>query len=253
MSAVWKHFTKDNEKKQVTCKKCPKVYKNIGSTTSSLLYHLRKVHHITIEVTDDEPTSSKSSETGPIAKYMKKGNLTSVEEVVCRCLAEDGMSANSFRKSKVIIDYFMKRGFTMPASNSTIWTHVQKFYELKKAEVIADLKKNKEANGRFSIVVDEWTDVSYLKYINVAVRWYDSKTSSFHVCNLGVEELKTRGTAENIRLSINDKLNEFGLNLNNDIVGSTHDGAAVMKKYGDDILAESQLCINHAIHLSVVD
>lgn len=36
-------------------------------------------------------------------------------------------------------------------------------------------------------------------------------------------------------------------------MASTHDGAAVMKKYGNNIAAIGQLCYNHAIHLCVVD
>ena len=36
-------------------------------------------------------------------------------------------------------------------------------------------------------------------------------------------------------------------------MASTHDGAAVMRKYGADIPVESQICFNHAIHLAIVD
>ena len=36
-------------------------------------------------------------------------------------------------------------------------------------------------------------------------------------------------------------------------MASTHDSAAVMRKYGADIPVESQLCFNHAIHLAIVN
>ena len=44
---------------------------------------------------------------------------------------------------------------------------------------------------------------------------------------------------------VTEKLKGFGLNINRDIVASTHDGAPVMKKYGDLIDIENQLCYNH--------
>ena len=41
--------------------------------------------------------------------------------------------------------------------------------------------------------------------------------------------------------------------MNLDVVGSAHDGASVMVKYGQNIQAFSQLCYNHGIHLEVLD
>ena len=49
------------------------------------------------------------------------------------------------------------------------------------------------------------------------------------------------------------KLKDYGIEMDNDIVRSTHDGASVMVKYGKNILPFSQLCYNHAIHLAVLD
>ena len=55
-----------------------------------------------------------------------------------------------------------------------------------------------------------------------------------------------------IRL-VKNRLAEFGIDMNSDIVASTHDGASVMVKYGRKIQAFSQLCYNHGIHLAVLD
>lgn len=250
MSSAWKYFDKNNDKNEIKCKNCPKVYKCHGSTTSSLLYHLRKIHNINVESCKD---GSEKSEMGPIDKYVKKSCMDTIGETICRSLAEDGMSVNTIRKSKIINEYFKFRGFTMPCSNSTIWNHVEKYFLAKKAEVIGDLKNIISGNGRLSISVDEWTDISHYKYLNVTLRSYNSKESVFNIHNLGVEEIAVKGTAENIHNLISNKLNEFGISFERDVVGSTHDGAAVMRKYGEQIPSVSQLCINHAIHLSVVD
>ncbi|XP_046812397.1 uncharacterized protein LOC124421359 isoform X1 [Lucilia cuprina] len=251
MSSAWKYFDKDTKTSQVVYKKCPKIYKCHGSTTSTLLYHLRTAHNIVLE-SKKESTACSNNETGLLEKYMKKSSSNSVEEIICRCLAEDGMSTNTFRNSKLIKHYFIIRGLTMPTSNSTIWKYVEKFYIAKRDELVSELKKIRDRKGRFSIVVDEWTDVSNYKYVNICVKTYTEETS-FKIFNLGLEELKAKGTAENIYGSIEHKLKEFGINFENDVVCSTHDGAAVMGKYGDNITAESQLCINHALHLAVVD
>jgi len=55
-----------------------------------------------------------------------------------------------------------------------------------------------------------------------------------------------------IRL-VKNRLAEFGIDMNSDVVASTHDGASVMVKYGRKIQAFSQLCYNHGIHLAVLD
>ena len=55
-----------------------------------------------------------------------------------------------------------------------------------------------------------------------------------------------------IRL-VKNRLGEFGIDMNSDVVTSTHDGASVMVKYGRKIQAFSQLCYNHGIHLAVLN
>ncbi|CAG4961237.1 unnamed protein product [Parnassius apollo] len=50
-----------------------------------------------------------------------------------------------------------------------------------------------------------------------------------------------------------NKLAQFKIELDADIVDVTSDGASVMKKLGKLISAEQQLCFAHAIHLAVLD
>lgn len=49
------------------------------------------------------------------------------------------------------------------------------------------------------------------------------------------------------------KLKDFGITMGSHIVASTHDGAAVMVKYGQLNGTLSQLCYNHCLHLAVLD
>jgi hypothetical protein len=69
---------------------------------------------------------------------------------------------------------------------------------------------------------------------------------------LGIVKIAGSCKAEKTQELVERKLSKFGLKFK-DIVASTHDGAVVMQKYGRLILAESQFCFNHGIHLSVTD
>lgn len=98
MSFVWKYFAKNGN--DAKCKKCTKIYKLVGSTTSPLIYHLRTSHNIEVEHHEEEqPTPSTSA--GPISKYVRTKSLYSLEEIICRSVAEDNMSVRAFKKSKI--------------------------------------------------------------------------------------------------------------------------------------------------------
>ncbi|KAI8114912.1 hypothetical protein CVS40_12775 [Lucilia cuprina] len=255
MSSVWKYFTKNDNKSQTArCTKCPKILSCRGSSTSGLINHLRNVHKIELpsKSADKEGPSSSNVEKIPFTKLPVKKN-NDIAEILARCVSEDGMSVRAVKNSKIIIDYLKMKGLKMPESENTIWSLIEQFYKTKKLEAIDNFKLIKEQNGRFSIIVDEWSDNSNIKYINVSLRSYNPTKRTHEVFNLGLEEIKIRGTAVNIEYLVKQKLDEFNLSLEADVVASTHDGAAVMKKYGTNILPESQLCMNHAIHLCVVD
>jgi hypothetical protein len=48
-------------------------------------------------------------------------------------------------------------------------------------------------------------------------------------------------------------LDRFGLDLDKNIVACTSDGAAVMVKFGREIMPLHQQCIAHCLHLAVCD
>ena len=52
---------------------------------------------------------------------------------------------------------------------------------------------------------------------------------------------------------LEQKLSDFGLSLNEDIVCICTDGASVMAKVGKLIKADQQLCFAHGIQLAVLD
>lgn len=65
--------------------------------------------------------------------------------------------------------------------------------------------------------------------------------------------LKKSGTALNCIELITEKLQEFDISLNNDVVSFTTDGASTMQKIGKLLTPKQQLCFAHGLHLALVD
>lgn len=253
MSSVWKYFEKDAaEPDKAICSQCPRKLICRGSSTSSLIHHLRHVHKIDIETKTQLLKKHSTSSQTSLKKYAKKG-CSGLGEILPKCVAEDGISVRAVKNSTAITSLLNLKGMKMPASASTIWSLIEDEYKKRKSEVIQKLNSVKAQNGRFSIIVDEWADISNYKHVNVSVRTYDPINQSFEIYNLGLEQMKIAGSAVNVQQLVTKRLKEFMIDIEKDVVCSTHDGAAVMKKYGMNISAESQLCQNHAILLSVVD
>lgn len=258
-SKVWKYYKKINDKAH--CLKCPQILACKGSSTSSLRNHLIKKHQIDVNEistnknmpSPDDMTNKPSTSQKNVNKYFKEVKMgLSIEEILSRAVAEDGLSINSVHKSKVIKSYLNSLHMETP-SQMTIWKNIFSFYEQKKLEYISIFKSAIERKGKFSITVDEWVDVSNIKYVNVSVRCFNLETKQLENFNLGLQQLTARGTSENIENIVKQKLLDFNIDIDVDVVASTHDGAAVMKKYGESISPISQLCYNHAIHLCVID
>lgn len=265
-SAVWNYFKKDDKNPGEA--KCSKCNKSIGwkSSTTPMINHLRLIHDIRTNLTcqpNDEdiqstiigspiPSTSKKSklECNSVLNFLKKESLN---EILARIAAVDGMSIKAIAKSRAIIGYVTQRGYKMPKSPTTISNRINKFYETKRDQLREVFKKLKQANRKFSITVDEWTDCTFLRYLNVTAHVLGMNEITVECNVLGLIEILKQANAEEIQRLVDVKLTDFGLVLNKDVISSTHDAAAVMKKYGNLIGTINKLCYNHAIHLAVMD
>ena len=237
-SEVWSHFKRIENSKAI-CKKCPKILSCKGSSTSSLINHLRGVHKINLTKRSRNPDCEEATTSGKNIQTFNTKKET-IGEIFARCAAEDGMSIRSIKNSRVVKFYLNSKKFQMPCE-TTIWAHIDKFFNEKHEEFCTKFMEIKNQFGKFSILVDEWTDRSCYKYVNVTIKHFNSQSSTMENYNLGIEQIKDKATASNLKKIITDKLSEFSLDISSDIVASTHDGAAVMKKYGNIINPESQL------------
>ena len=239
MSDVWNYFKKV-EKEKARCIYCNKMLTCKGSSTSSLHNHLKTVH--------DKVTEKKSSDAGPssqtstqpcILNFVKR---TSLEEIVSKLAALDGLSINCITNSSFIRESLQQRNYCLPQNNSRVMNLIYKFYE-----TINELNCMKNTGQKFFITIDEWTSKGNRRYLNISVHQLEKDF------NLGLAPISSTCDATTMLKLVSEKLKTFNLDLSTDIVASTNDGAAVMKKFGHISPAINQLCYSHAILLAVTD
>lgn len=257
-SKTWDYFTKNAGQESATCSRCGVRIKVTGGNTRGMINHL-KLHDINFNTHENinspslsttqassstvSTSAHKRAKNEPIFKFLIRESLN---EILAKCSAWDGFSFRAISRSEAIKGYVLSKNYEMPKSETTIRGHVMQFAEEKKASLKQTFSEMLTGGKKFSISVDEWTNNSNTRFLNITV--HDSAESY----SLGLTKINGSCDAKETERLVSATLNEFGLSLTSDIVGSTHDGASVMVKYGNDIPPESQLCYNHAIHLAVI-
>ena len=110
---------------------------------------------------------------------------------------------------------------------------------------IQQLKKDGE---KFCVIFDECTSLHRKRYMNLTLGISDS-----NLMNLGLTALHGSMTAKRILETVNSRLSEFDLNLENDIISISTDGTAVMTCAGRSSPTHQQLCLAHGIQIAVID
>ena len=92
------------------------------------------------------------------------------------------------------------------------------------------------------------------RYLKVTLHTLiDNLMNKFEVYVLGLVHIKSKCNAEQTKLDVEKKLEEFENDIKTDVISSTHDGTTVMVKYGRILGIMFQLCYNHGLHLSITD
>jgi len=258
-SPVWKYFKKVRAEDKAICSKCNKTLSCKGSTTSSLIRHL-KTNHAIIREFDDENIKNNNSDTlkspidvtkkrkietqGLMTAFLKK---TSMGEILAKLVAIDGLSIHSIVKSSFIRESFLRQGYSLPKNNKSIMKFIVEFYYEKKQEMVEYFQTLIKENRKFSLTLDEWSSKRNRRYLNVNIHESDGQPY-----NLGLVRIYGSCPAEKTMELVENKLNEFHLNFSH-IIGCTTDGAAVMVKFGHLAPIYHQLCYNHGVHLAVMD
>lgn len=176
-----------------------------------------------------------------------------VDDMIARMTAVDGMSFNTIATSEDLKKLFVCAGFSSPSSPNTVREIVLKYGERVKNGMIEEILALQKQGKRFSLTSDEWTSSRTKRYLNINLHTKTDEESPPQFWNLGLARIQGSMPADVCQKLMEDKLGSFKLFLENDIVGSTTDGASVMVKLGKIIPAEYQLCFLHGIHLGVTD
>lgn len=195
----------------------------------------------------------KSNEDAPPAKVQKISDFfcpskdESLGAVIARLTALDGLPFSLFVTSTELRKSLTARGFEMPKSRETIKSMFMTFYYKCKETTKQEIASIKSEGSKLSLIFDEWTSSSSKRYINAIVKTKDK------LWNIGLIRLVKSGTAEVCIKLVEERLDEFGISLTDDIAAFTTDGASTMIKIGKIITPKHQLCLAHGIHLAMVD
>ena len=162
--------------------------------------------------------------------------------------AKSGLSFNVLANCEDIKKGLEAQGYTPYNSDVAVGKAVRRYANHVKKTIIEDLKKEKLKGFRFSVTTDEWTSNSGGRFGIVNVH----KTGGRYV-SIGTIRIYGTFDAAAAAEKLSKRLEEFGLSLKGDIVGTTVDGASIMVSMGKKIPTLSQICHSHGAHLAVCD
>lgn len=253
-SEVWKYFGEPDHGKAM-CKLCRKKLACAGSSTSGLRRHLETSHKLipsnSVPVLVTVPNQIPASEPENVQPTTKQPLILDflarapIEEHVARLIALNGIAARTVARSEFIRQSFGRLNLKLPKCERAVMNLMHKFFEQAKRETIKELNALK--GNKLSSTLDEWTSFRNRRYLNVNMH------SEHGQCfNLGLIRIPGSCPAEEIERLFWIKVNEFELS-EKDVIGCTSDGARVMIKFGRMLDALHQQCLNHGIHLGVID
>ncbi|GBP95670.1 hypothetical protein EVAR_67876_1 [Eumeta japonica] len=265
-SFVWEHFLKSEDGLSAKCKRCKTVIKTTARSTKGLHVHLKAKHQIEDlnKKVPENAVSSSSVSTNlsmlspELLSPSKRTKIThhfpiqnsenSMEERVARMTAKDGLPLSVFVTSEDLRELIKAKGFLLPRSSTTIRMMVMNYGMTLRMKVVNELSQLKETGHRFSL---EWTSSSNRRYLNINAHTYANDRALFW--NLGFTRIFGSMPATVCVETLRKKLKKFEIDLDEDIVAITTDGASVMVKTGSLIPAFQQLCYAHGLQLGILD
>lgn len=244
-SFVWAHFELKGSKSDAYCKHCGAKLKRDGGSTSALAKHLKQVHRI-VPQSDPEPSQPKKPALSqpPITNHVKKRTL---EEVLTKLAVVDRIPIRTICGSEEMVSAFAAKGIQIPKSPATVMKHIRAHYAVIKQEIVRQIQDFLKAGGRPNVTLDEWTSAAAKKYMNVNVH------CDTCAINLGLTRMKGSHPAKSCLGILKQRLQEFDLSLDADVLCIVTDGASVMKKMGTFTKTLHLLCLAHGENLAVQD
>jgi hypothetical protein len=223
-------------------------------------YHLMNVHDIKIEGHDAKEAAQPAPEAAheaaqePFQKRKKQCSMSdfvlqkeSLDDKIAKEASKFGASFRYLTRSLLVRKGLQSEGLNQPVSISTVRNMVQRSAKKKRIEVKELIESMVQNDDRFSAVLDEWTSTGCKRYMNVCLHFVGTSI------NLGMEFIPGYMPATEAERLLVNKLSQFGIDFDSQIVGISSDGCSVMERLGKNILPEQQLCQAHGIQLAVND
>jgi len=113
LSFVWQYFERQNEG-EAKCLECQKIISCKGWSISGLSRHLQKKHNIFEKKNEDEEQSCQKQKLEPGFSAFFKKEFVSLEEIVSKLAAQDGISIHAICNSKFIRSALLDKGLKLP-------------------------------------------------------------------------------------------------------------------------------------------
>ena len=168
-------------------------------------------------------------------------------QVCARLAAEDLFTYRQIAQSVILKKGLRKLDYTPFDSHTAVSMAVRRYAHGVKTDIISYLKEKLQLGERFSITTDECTAKNLHRFADVNIHFPREEPRC-----IGMIRIRGSFTAEAAVESLEQKLRDFSLDINTDIVGTTTDGASVMVAMGPKLPTIHQLCHAHGIHLAVV-
>ena len=161
--------------------------------------------------------------------------------------AYDGLPFKVFITSIDLRKSLTALGYSLPKSLTTIREHVIKYGTYVFERIKHDLLLRKSKSEKFSLTLDEWTSLTNKRYLNINIHGIG------FFWNLGLVRILGSFSAERCVDAVSNKLNEFGIEFEADIIAVTTDGCSMIQKFGRLIPTLNQLSYAHGLQLVIHD
>lgn len=211
---IWTSFDRVNEDKNLArCKKCDKKLSKVGGSTSGLWNHLKK-HNIFRKTTKEQPIKKQKL----ITDFVKVDDKCLNIEKEYAEMATIKISFKAIAESESIKAGLKARNFgNIQNTGLGVRNKIHQF-ATNTIEIDKKMLNEERKSKKFVLALDEWTSVRKKRYLGVVLYY---KKDQF--LKLGLKRIKGKASGPNLKIALEEKLNEFDLSFD-DVFAIITDG-----------------------------
>ena len=245
------------------CRKCYSRVHAKGGNTSNLLSHL-KTHHPTLHGLVCSAMKSKKKEQQHSSSFDEQPTITSalkkvqkydrqtkkwrdITNAVTFCLAKDSLAINTVEKLgfRNLLEKLDPQ-YDLPSSKYFSKIAIPALYEETRQKIVFDLKEV----GFFSATTDMWSSITGEPYLSYTVHYISHEWKLESKC-LQTLYFPVDHTAENIAETLQDTLEQWGLESKNQSCITTDNGSNILCAVRSHLVWPYISCFGHNLHLAI--